>query len=117
MKYIFSVCLLLAFVNSEAQTIKAADATNYIGKSVTICDTVTSVFTSLKNDKAPTMLDIGGDYPNNPFTAVVFKDEASKFSYQLYTLKGKAVCITGIVKSYKGKPEIIVDDEKQIVIK
>ncbi len=57
---------------------------------------------------------MGGKYPNNAFTVVVFKDAAAKFSYKLATLEGKNICVTGGVKDYKGKPEIVVDNAKQI---
>ncbi len=115
MKYLLFLLLLSASFLASAQTIKAVDAANYVGKTVTICDTVTNVFTSTKSDKAPTLLDLGGSIPTT-FTAVIFKDEAAKFSYDPLTLKGKVVCITGEVKDYKGKPEIVVDDEKQIKV-
>ena len=60
---------------------------------------------------------MGDKYPNNAFTIIVFKDNVSKFSYQLETLEGKEVCVSGMIKDFKGKPDIVVDSEKQIVVK
>ena len=57
---------------------------------------------------------MGGKYPNNAFTVVLFKDAAGKLPYQLSTSDGKNICVTGKVKDYKGKPEIAVENEKQI---
>ena len=57
---------------------------------------------------------MGGKYPDNAFTVVIFKDNAATFSYQLSTLDGQDICVTGLVKEYKGKAEIEVTNEKQI---
>ena len=32
-------------------------------------------------------------------------------------LKGKTICVTGVVKDYKGKPEIVVDKEEQVKVR
>ena len=60
---------------------------------------------------------MGGKYPNNAFTVVVFAANAAKFSYPLSTLNGKNICVSGKIKDYNGKPEIVVDDEKEITVK
>ena len=58
---------------------------------------------------------MGGDYPNNAFTGVIFSSDASKF-YSVNSYEGKVVEITGKVKEYQGKVEIIVKEKKQIKI-
>ena len=66
----------------------------------------------------PTFINMGGDYPGNPFTAVIMFDKRGSFSYKPEEyLKGKTICVTGTVKNYKGKPEIVVDGEGQVKVR
>jgi len=63
-----------------------------------------------------TFIDMCGRYPNNVFTGVIFKDDASKFP-NIDSLNGKTIDITGTIKVYKEKPEIILNDPAQIKTK
>ena len=45
------------------------------------------------------LLDIGGHYPNNAFTAVILRDDASKFP-DVHSLEDKTVDVTGTIKLY-----------------
>lgn len=84
---------------------------NHIGKEYTVCGTVTDVFYS----KHHVFLNFGGKYPNQEFTAFVpHAAEENIFSYSLKNLEGERICVSGFVKLYKGKPEIIVQDVNQI---
>lgn len=48
---------------------------------------------------------------------VIFEKDLSNFSYDPGVfLKEKSFCITGIIKMYNGKPEIIATKEEQIAI-
>lgn len=112
MKYCFTAILIIVTVSLKAQSITAEQAKNYIGKPATVCGTVAGIFTSDKS--GITFISMGADYPKNTFTIVVFKDAVAKFSYRLSTLKNKSICVTGKIKNYKGKPEIVADNESQI---
>ena len=59
---------------------------------------------------------MGGRYPNNSFTAVIFSGNASKFP-NLDALNGKTVDVTGSVRLHNGRPEIILNDPGQIKAK
>ena len=108
-----AVFFMLVMAAGYAQEkISAKDAGNYIGKTVTVVDTVNQVYKSKKGDY---FLDIGGDYPDNDFTGVIFSSDASKFS-DIDSYERKVVEITGKVKEYQGKVEIIVKEKKQIKI-
>jgi len=41
-------------------------------------------------------------------------NKGRKFKYDLKELEGKNICVTGLIKEYKGKPEVIVSDPTQI---
>jgi len=59
---------------------------------------------------------IGGGYPNNTFTAVIFSRDVTKFS-NVDALNGKTVDVTGPVRLHNGRPEIILNDQGRIKAK
>ena len=59
---------------------------------------------------------MGGKYPNNTFTAVIFDKNFDKFA-DIESFKGKKVTITGTVKLYKEKPEIVLYEIAQLKLK
>jgi DNA/RNA endonuclease YhcR with UshA esterase domain len=93
-----------------ADAIQPTDASAHVGQTVTVEGTVSNVHTARSG---VTFIDMGGRYPNNSFTAVIFAKDASKFP-GAGSLNGKTVDITGPVRLYKGKPEIIVKDAAQL---
>jgi hypothetical protein len=101
-------------IAASIPTIDIKQASSYEGKTVRICD---KVYLSSSN-RQPTFLDMGDYYPNSPLTVVIFGESRSNFSNtpEIYYVN-KQVCITGKIQIYKGKPEIIADDQKQIELK
>jgi DNA/RNA endonuclease YhcR with UshA esterase domain len=93
-----------------AQAIAPADAKAQVGKTVTVEGMVDNVHTTPAGN---TYIDMGGHYPNNTFAAVIFSSDTSKFP-NVSALKGKTVDITGPVKLYKDKPEIILKSADQL---
>jgi DNA/RNA endonuclease YhcR with UshA esterase domain len=106
----FAFAAAPALAQTPAQPIAAAEAMAHVGQSVTVEGAVSNVFVGRSG---VTLLDIGGRYPDNPFTAVIFAADAGKFP-DVKTLGGKTVDVSGPVKLYKGKPEIVVSDAAQI---
>jgi DNA/RNA endonuclease YhcR with UshA esterase domain len=53
--------------------------------------------------------------PDSPFSAVVFSRATNRFG-DLSKLQGKEVEIKGMVKKYRDKPEIILENTNQLVI-
>lgn len=99
-----------ALAQTAAQPIAPADAMAHVGQSVTVEGAANNVVTARSG---VTLIDIGGRYPDNPFTAVILAADASKFP-DVKTLSGKTVDVSGPVKLYRGKPEIVVSDAAQI---
>lgn len=56
------------------------------------------------------------NYQECPFQAVIFASRAGAFS-DLGKYEGKNIQISGLIKTYQGKAEIIIDDPSQIKIK
>src|ERR1700730_14987773 len=115
--------ILIAFVflnlgfYVNAQTVAPEDAKNYVGKTITVCGKVQSTYQP-NSTSHPTFIDFGNKYPNAVFSIVIWESDLSKFSYKpKQKLKHKQLCVTGVVKMYKEKPEIVVSDPSQIKIK
>lgn len=47
---------------------------------------------------------------------VIFSSDKGNFKQELQIYNNKQVCVTGIVKEYKGKPEIVITDPQDISI-
>jgi micrococcal nuclease len=86
--------------------ITPADAKSHIGETAVVKGVVAQV---TKGAKA-VFLNFGGKYPDNIFTAVSFNLPFSALS----AFEGKTVTVSGTIKDYKGKPEIIVSNLGQI---
>ena len=115
MKKLF-IALLFALVAAPAlaETIPAAEAKNHIDKDVTVEGVVSEVHHAASGKVI--FIEIGGRYPRNPFSAVIFKDHFNKFP-TVDSLAGKTVDITGRIKEYRGRPEIVLDDPEQLKVK
>lgn len=117
----FLTILLLTFISSglysqtEYKKITLDEVKLNIGNQVMICDSISDTFVA-KGDKKTTYLHFGATYPNVKLTAVIFEKDVIKFeSSPAIFLMDKRVCISGLLKEYKGKPEIIVSDPSQII--
>ncbi len=112
---ILALVLLLAAAPALAQTvISPADAPKHLGETVTIEGPASEVH--IDSRSGVTFINMGGRFPNQACTGVIFKDYASKFP-DLDSLPGKVIDITGRVKEYKGRCEIILDDPAQLKVK
>jgi hypothetical protein len=106
--------LLFFFLPACSHAIPPDDAARHVGETATVEGKVFSVFVSKKNNA---FLNIGGDYPNQPFTAAMLAHSAeSDLISNAKKYEGKTVAVTGKIQLYKGKPEIIVNSENQIRI-
>jgi DNA/RNA endonuclease YhcR with UshA esterase domain len=103
--------LFLAAAPAVAQTIKPADARAHVGQTVTVEGVVSEVHVA--SGSGMTFIDMGGHYPANVFTAVIFRDDAGKFP-NVAALNGKTVDVTGMIRLYKGKAEIILKTADQL---
>jgi len=117
MKVIFllisSICL---WQISFSQTVPLDSVKFYEGKEITVCSKVMDTYVS-KSEDATTFINFGNPYPHSKFSVVIFEKDITNFKYTPSEyLKGKNVCVSGKVKIFKGKPEIIVSYEAQITI-
>jgi hypothetical protein len=113
------VCIAFLFCAhvSFSQTVQIDSLAKYAGKKVTICSKVTGTHVG-KGDMQNVSLNFGKPFPDNACSAYISADDVANFKYKPEEfLKDKDVCITGTVKMYKGKAEIVVTGPDQITIK
>jgi hypothetical protein len=89
--------------------ISPLDASEYMGKYVTVKGFIADVYQS---DKVA-YLNFVKKYPDNPFTGVVFARMFDSFG-DLQVYAGKDVEISGRISTFRGKPQMILDKPSQI---
>jgi len=115
-KFILFLVLICGFHFLNSQTISADSIAKYDGKVVTVCEKVVDTHVS-SGDSKVIYLNFGHPYPAQSFTGVIFQGDVQNFSYDpAEFLKGKTMCVTGTVKIYKGRPEIIINKPDQLKI-
>lgn len=83
-------------------------------KEVNICGTVVSTH---KSKKGHIFINMDKSFPNQIFTATIWKSNVVNFSYEPEKfLMNKKLCIRGKVKDYEGVPSIYPENEKAIKI-
>jgi len=114
------LCLLIVRSVSvaEEQFIKPTDAEKYVGKEKTVCGKVASATYASRTKGQPTFLNLDQPYPNQVFTVVIWGSDRHKFKNPPEAFfRGKNICVKGVIKTYRGKPEVIAHDPDQIIIK
>ena len=82
-------------------TVAAANAAAHVGETITVEGMVSEVHVS----ERATFIDLGGRYPNEEFTGVIFESDAGEFS-DVRAYEGRTIDMTGTVQLYRGRPEI-----------
>src|SRR4029453_6738324 len=86
------------------------EAAAHGGETELVVGTVVSVHRSKAGN---IYLNFGADYPHQTFSGAILNPRDPAFS-QLDTLAGKRVGVRGMIKSYKGQPEILIESMDQI---
>lgn len=105
--------LLLSPVSGAAQdalrVVSAEEARNYVGSTVTVCDSVASATFASRSRGQPTFLNLAKAYPNQVFTVVIWGDDRNRFPEppeRVY--RHRRICVTGRLTTYRGTPQIVV---------
>ncbi len=114
---IVSLALLIPTMAAHADPLAPADAVKHVGEKATVCGVVAGAKYAAQTGGRPTFLDFEKPYPDTTFTALILGSDRPKFGSPEKTAQGKQICVTGEIKLYQGKPEIILTDPKQLVEK
>lgn len=114
---IVSLALVIPAIAAHADPLAPEDASKHVGEKTTVCGVVASAKYAAQSGGRPTFLDFGKPYPDAIFTALILGTDRPKFGTPEKTVPGKQVCVSGEIKLYRGKPEILLTDPKQLVAK
>lgn len=103
---------MILAISFAQEKYSASETGKHIGETAIVTGTVAQVSTP---DNGIIYLNIDEKYPNNEFTAVIFKKYAELFP-DAKKLEGKKVEISGKIEEYKGKPQIVIKKEIQLKI-
>jgi hypothetical protein len=81
---------------------------------VLVLATPSPVAWAARSKGQPTYLNLDRPYPTQVFTILIWGNDRPKFGTPETTLMGKRVCATGTIKEYRGKPEIVATDPRQL---
>ena len=117
----FALCALLLGATGagadDVVRITAAEAARHVGEVAEVCGRVASTAHIAAVKGQPTFLNLERPYPDQPFNVVIWESARSRFdSPPERAFDGKDICITGLIETYKGKPQIVVSDPEQIVL-
>ncbi|MEP6514302.1 MAG: hypothetical protein ABJA79_10550 [Parafilimonas sp.] len=113
MKKIISIGFVgLISISAFCQNKISVDSvSSHIGESVQVCSKVYGV----KSLEKVTFINLGASYPHSPLIIVIFAKDIGNFKEPIERLyDNKEICITGILKEYKGKAEIVVSKPDEI---
>ena len=100
--------------NADAlPTLTAAEATDHIGSTATVCGTVASTKFAQRSNAQPTYLNLDRPYPDQLLTVVIWGTDRASFGEPEKLYSGKRICVTGKVELFKGRPQIIARERRR----
>ena len=108
--------IFFGFSATAQQEIQIDSGAAHIGKTVMVCSKVFGTHVT-KGEKPVTYLNLGAAYPDQKLTLVIFQKDKPNFPSspeEYYNLQ--EVCVTGKLKEYKGKSEMILSTQTEIRI-
>ena len=99
-----------------AQTsLTPVEAKAHVGEMATVCGKVVSARFAESSARQPTFLNLDQPFPKQIFTVVIFGSDRSKFGEPEKEFLNQTICATGTIEDYRGLPQIVATEPKQIV--
>jgi micrococcal nuclease len=115
---LFILCLtataIAAGQTSQGKKLTAAEAKDHIGDRATVCGMVASTHYAASSRGRPTFLTLDAAFPKQVFTILIWGSDRPKFGDPEAKYRDKQICVTGLIKDYRGVPEIVASDPEQI---
>jgi len=116
-KVLLTLSIIPYLLGCVGNTIKPGEAIKHIGEKTTVCGEVVEVTFLPGVSGNPTFMNLEKKYPDHVFTVVIWGKDRKKFNEsQMVLYQSKRICVSGIIKDYRGKPQIVVDNPSQIEI-
>lgn len=110
---LIAVISFVSIIGFGQSKISIDSVTKHYGEKVTVCSKVYGT----KALEKVTFINLGAAYPNSLLTVVIFTKDKDKFKSAPEAMYSeKSICVTGELKEYNGKPEIVVSSPDQIAI-
>src|SRR5262244_3934534 len=106
---VFSCLAAFSALYAQAGHLTSAEAKNHIGERSTVCGNVVSAHYAARTKGNPTFLNLDEPYPKQIFTILIWGSDRDKFGNPEAKFQNKRVCVTGVIKDYRGKPEIVAE--------
>lgn len=117
MRFIFIFFLLVTpSLFAQDTVISVNEVRDYIGQEVTVQGKVEQVVHLTSVRGKPTYFNMGGKYPDNKFTLLLWESNKHKFTKGAQFYEGKTIKVIGLIETYRGKPQIILREPKQIEV-
>ena len=110
---LWGLLIFITYTSAHAEAISPDQAASHVGQTETVCGTVASTHYAPRSHGQPTFLNLGHAYPNEDFTAVIWGENKAQFGTP-EDLEGHRICVTGAIKLYRGKPEVILESSSQL---
>ena len=107
--------LIIGCSVADEGTIPAKRAEDNVGSNKTVCGLVAGATYALGNSGRPTFINLDKPYPDQNFTIVIWGANRKYFSVppeRAYT--NQRVCVTGLIESFRDRPQITVIRPAQI---
>ncbi len=109
-RFVFALFLLFSATAFAKDCIPFDQAAEHIGKTVCVSGKVLKV---AQTNFGSFFLDFCEDYKKCPFTVVVMRKDLADVG-DVRALEGKQIEITGKIKDYRGRAEIVLKDVQQL---
>lgn len=106
----------VASASAQTKTITATEAKNHVGERATVCGKVVTSRYADRSKGEPTFLNLDEPFPRQAFTIVIWGNDRPKFGEPENKYSDKRICVAGKITSYRGSPEIVATDPKQIKV-
>ncbi|MCR6720400.1 MAG: hypothetical protein NVV59_08910 [Chitinophagaceae bacterium] len=114
--FIFLLVVTLHTSPSYSQVqVKLGHLKGHVGDSVIVCGEIKGGVYLPNANNAPTLINVGYDYPNQLLTIVIFGGDRTLFEGNPETdWIQRKICVSGRVELYRDKPQIVIRNTNQI---
>ena len=103
------VFLLITGLPATAQVVPVDSVSEYIGKSIVVFGKIMDGRYLVNSTNKPTLLNMGGKFPNQKLTVVIYGNDRGNFGYKPEEmLLDKVIYVSGKIELYRDQPQIVV---------
>lgn len=113
---IIFICLVSSSLFAQDTVISVNEVRDYIGQEVIVQGKVDQVVHLTSVRGKPTYFNMGGKYPDNKFTLLLWESNKHKFTKGAQFYEGKTIKILDTIETFRGKPQIVISDPGQMEV-